>query len=66
MRRDLAIVATLVVATLAVYGQTLGFEFLDYDDDGYGTRSTLVNSGISFESVRAAFQSNLRTGSRSR
>lgn len=55
MKRDLAIVAALVIATLTVYGQTLGFEFLDYDDDGYVTRSTLVNSGISFESVRSAF-----------
>jgi hypothetical protein len=55
MRRDLAIAAALVAATLAIYAQTLGFDFItlsapadappgapapcNFDDDKYVTRN---------------------------
>jgi hypothetical protein len=53
--RDLAIAAALVAAVLAIYGQTVGFAFLEYDDDVFVTRNALVNAGISADSVHAAF-----------
>src|SRR5215469_17718737 len=55
MKRDLAIAAALVIATLAIYAQSLHFEFVDYDDDAFVTHNALVNAGVSFGSVRAAF-----------
>lgn len=57
MKRDFAIAAALVIATLAVYGQTLEFGFLEYDDHDFVTHNALVNAGISFDGVRAAFLS---------
>jgi protein O-mannosyl-transferase len=54
LARDLAIGAALVAAVVAIYGQTVGFAFLDYDDDVFVTRNALVNAGISADSVRAA------------
>ncbi|TMA33978.1 MAG: tetratricopeptide repeat protein [Deltaproteobacteria bacterium] len=71
MRRDLAIAAALVVATLAVYAQTLRFDFItlrptasdsgaalahcSFDDDKYVTRNPWVQAGIGADGVRAAF-----------
>jgi hypothetical protein len=71
MGRDLAIAAALVVATLAIYAQTLGFDFItlpvatdappdapapcSFDDDKYVTRNPSVRAGISSDGVRAAF-----------
>src|SRR5262245_25556874 len=55
MKRDLAIAAALVAATWAVYAQTLGFPFLEWDDSTYVTRNALVNAGIGLDSLRQAF-----------
>src|SRR5688572_10585 len=71
MRRDLAIAAALVAATLAIYAQTLGFAFIslpaptdappgapapcNFDDDKYVTRNPWVQAGLSVDGVRAAF-----------
>ncbi len=65
MRRDLAVAAALVIATLAVYGQTLGFDFISlpprsddaclFDDDKYVTRNDWVKAGIGLDGARAAF-----------
>jgi len=71
MRRDLAIAAALVAATLAIYAQTLGFGFItlpapadappgapapcNFDDDKYVTRNPWVSAGITADGVRAAF-----------
>jgi tetratricopeptide (TPR) repeat protein len=55
MKRDLAIVAGLVISTLAVYAQTLGFEFLSYDDQSFVTDHAWVHEGLSFDGVRIAF-----------
>jgi hypothetical protein len=62
MRRDLAIAAALVAATLAIYAQTLGFGFIslpapptlppglpapcNFDDDKYVTRNPWVQAGL--------------------
>jgi protein O-mannosyl-transferase len=55
MKRDLAIAAALVIATLAVYAQTLGFDFVDFDDNLYVTHNPWVKAGLGVGSVRAAF-----------
>src|SRR5262249_37108559 len=55
MKRDLAIVAALVIATLAIYAQTLGFDFVDFDDNLYVTRNPWVKAGLGAEGLRAAF-----------
>jgi tetratricopeptide (TPR) repeat protein len=55
MKRDLAIGAALVIATLAVYAQTLRFDFIEYDDQVLVTQNRLVHAGISTANARAAF-----------
>ena len=37
----------LAAATLVVYGQTVGHEFLNYDDDVYVTKNGYVQEGFS-------------------
>jgi Flp pilus assembly protein TadD len=55
MKRDLAIAAALAIATAAIYAQTLGFDFVDFDDNLYVTRNPWVKAGLSVDGVRAAF-----------
>jgi Flp pilus assembly protein TadD len=55
MKRDLAIAAALVTAIWAIYGQTIGFEFLSYDDDDFVTRNAQVHAGISVDGALGAF-----------
>jgi protein O-mannosyl-transferase len=55
MKRDLAIGAALVIATLAVYAQTLRFDLLDYDDQVLVTHNPLVKAGISLATAQTAF-----------
>ena len=45
----------LVVITLAVYLQTAGFDFVNYDDNEYVTGNAHVQSPFGLESVRWAF-----------
>jgi protein O-mannosyl-transferase len=47
----------LTVVTLFIYAQTLGFSFLNYDDDAYVTANTFILNGLSVESVQWAFSS---------
>ena len=47
--------ALLVLAVLVIYGQTLGFEFVDFDDGCYVTDNSRVQSGLSLNNVRWAF-----------
>ena len=51
MRRDLAVCLFLVVATLAVYGQTLRHDFINYDDDKYVYQNPHVREGLTPESI---------------
>jgi Flp pilus assembly protein TadD len=46
-----AVCGLLVLAVLAVFGQTRGFEFLNYDDDDYVYDNPFVRSGLSFAAV---------------
>jgi Flp pilus assembly protein TadD len=47
--------AALVVAVMAIYWQTTGFEFVNLDDGLYVVDNPRVNSGLSAENVRWAF-----------
>jgi Tfp pilus assembly protein PilF len=51
----LAVYVGLVVATLAVYWQVRGFEFVDYDDGMYVTANPHVQSRLTWDSVKWAF-----------
>ncbi len=53
--RDIAIATGLIVAVLAVYGQTLSFEYLNYDDNLYVTGCAHTKGGLSWDSVGWAF-----------
>ena len=47
----------LVAATLAVYGQTLGFEFVSFDDNQYVTENRHVKEGLTLDGLGWAFTS---------
>ncbi len=51
MRRELWIRVALCAGVLAVYGQTLGFEFVNWDDPGHVTHNAMVLRGFTFEGV---------------
>ena len=40
-----------------IYAQTLGFSFLNYDDDAYVTANTYVVNGLAADSIQWAFTS---------
>ena len=50
-----AICLFLIIATVAVYGQVKGHEFLNYDDQGYVTENFIIHRGLTAEGVRWAF-----------
>ncbi len=54
-------VVWLVIALLAVYAQTLGFEFLRFDDPDYVFANPFVRGGLSWENVCRAL-TDLRHG----
>jgi hypothetical protein len=41
----------LVIATVIVYGQTLNFNFINFDDDLYVTENRFVQSGLNKDNV---------------
>ncbi len=45
----------LVAATLAVFGQSLAFDFLNYDDDDYILDNPHVKDGLTLAGARWAF-----------
>jgi len=45
----------LALAVLAVFGQTAGFRFVNYDDPGYVYDNPVVQKGLSVQNVRWAF-----------
>ena len=55
MRRELGICIALGVAVLAIYGQTLGFEFVNFDDPQFVTGNPNVMGGLTFNGVVWAF-----------
>lgn len=56
MRRELWIRVALCAGVLAVYGQTLGFEFVNWDDPGHVTQNPMVLRGFTFEGVAWALR----------
>ena len=55
MSRDLGIALTLLIATVGVYGQVGGHEFVTFDDDLYVFENVQVQRGLTWEGVRWAF-----------
>jgi tetratricopeptide (TPR) repeat protein len=49
------IVLLLVVATLLVYWQIQGHEFVNFDDPQYVTKNVHVRQGVTWDSIRYAF-----------
>ena len=47
--------ATLVALVWIVFGQTLGHDFVNYDDKTYVYGNSLVSSGLSFSNLSRAF-----------
>jgi tetratricopeptide (TPR) repeat protein len=54
-RRKLWIGAILVAISLGLYGQTLGFPFVNWDDPLYVTQNQRVQAGFSKEGIEWAF-----------
>src|ERR1019366_6371750 len=52
------IVVLLVVLTLGLYWPATGFDFLNFDDPGFVTSNVHVQGGLSWETVKWAFQLN--------
>jgi hypothetical protein len=52
---SLCIYLTLALATLAVFWQVLGHDFVNYDDPDYVYRNPNVQSGITLSSIKWAF-----------
>ncbi|HBG05100.1 MAG TPA: hypothetical protein DDY22_05995 [Geobacter sp.] len=55
MRLKITVVAALVVATLAVYWQCAGHDFIILDDQLYVTKNAAIQGGISWEGITWAF-----------
>jgi Flp pilus assembly protein TadD len=60
-RRDLSIGIGLFVATLVVYAQTLGFDFVHFDDNIYILNVAWVRAGLSLDGLLAAFSERMAT-----
>ena len=52
--RTLAMGGLIVMATLAVYVQTIGFDFVNFDDPHYVSNNEYVKAGLTLESFRWA------------
>jgi len=55
MKPSLLVPILLVLAVLAAYGQTLGFDFVNFDDPDYVSENPVVARGLSGEGLRWAF-----------
>ncbi len=53
--RVAAVCLVLAAITFAVFGQTLGHEFVDFDDDLYITDNPMVARGLTFKGIVWAF-----------
>lgn len=54
---DLLIIAALVIATLAIYAQVIGHQFINLDDANYITENPMVNRGLTLAGIMQAFTS---------
>jgi tetratricopeptide (TPR) repeat protein len=55
MRRDLAVCLLLLLCTAAVYGQTAGHAFIQFDDNAYVYENPHVRRGLTWEGVAWSF-----------
>ena len=60
-RKCLVIAGLLTVLVAALYGQTLGFDFIHFDEEQYVTKNSRVLSGLTWEGMRWAF-ANIEAG----
>jgi hypothetical protein len=58
LKRDTLICVLLAVMILAVYGQVLNHQFVNYDDDMYVTENVHVQNGMTWEGAKWAFSFN--------
>jgi len=56
-RFELIVCVFLIVMTLSVYWQVLGYDFVNYDDDQYITENPSVREGLTKKSILWAFTS---------
>ncbi len=49
------IIVGLILACVAIYGRTLTFDFISYDDPSYVTHNHLIKQGLTAEGLRSAF-----------
>jgi hypothetical protein len=54
-RKKIMIALLLVVATVAVYGQVIGFRFVNLDDNQYITENPAVLQGLTLQGILWAF-----------
>ena len=54
---DLLIIAALVFATLVIYAQVLGHQFINLDDANYITENPMVNRGLTLAGIMQALTS---------
>ncbi|MBU2550507.1 MAG: tetratricopeptide repeat protein [Proteobacteria bacterium] len=57
IRPEIAVMLVLIAGTLAVYWQVLSYGFVLYDDPGYVTHNSRVQSGLGLASLAWAFSS---------
>ncbi len=60
-RKDVGIVVALAVLCIAVYGRTAAFPFVNYDDPHFIFDNPSLRGGLSLESIRWAFTTELDT-----
>lgn len=53
------ILGVLIIGTLLLYGQVVGFQFTIYDDDQYVANNPAVNAGLSPAGIKHAFGTTL-------
>ena len=54
-RSELVIATALAVASLAVYGQVISHQFINFDDDLYIRDNPMVNGGLTLKGIAWAF-----------
>ena len=52
---ELIVIAVLAVLILAIYGQTIGFGFINFDDNLYVYENPFVAGGLNWISIKWAF-----------
>lgn len=59
--RNSIICLLLITATLAIYTQTVGFDFVNYDDVDYVTENVLIKRGLTWKGIHRALTSSDQT-----